>query len=231
MDASIPTLVAELQYRSADTQAEAARALGFLAANTTANRVAIARAGGIEPLVALVRGGSANAQEEAACALGHVALNNADNQAAIVLAGGKEPLVALEPVPVPPGQPSSPSEMHGQQMAAILARWSASFSMARLLLLLGQQRLHRCIRARIGLGLALLLPAFFFLALPLLACLALASASIGALLLPDAAMEALLAEEDEEKEERQGGLCTLFRACKVHCWGCSAPGAAGRLDV
>ena len=68
MDASIPTLVAELQYPT--RQRWAAAALGHLVANNADNQAAVARAGGIEPLVALVRGGGEEAQERAANALG-----------------------------------------------------------------------------------------------------------------------------------------------------------------
>jgi len=57
--------------------------------------VAIAIAGGIQPLVALVQSGTDDGKENAARALGSLALDNADNQVAIANAWGIEPLVAL----------------------------------------------------------------------------------------------------------------------------------------
>ena len=59
------------------------------------NKVAIARAGGIESLVALVRDGTEKQMENAAGALGNLAANNFNNRVAIARAGGIEPLVAL----------------------------------------------------------------------------------------------------------------------------------------
>ena len=63
----------------------AAAALWMLAINDD-NQVAIARAGGIEPLVALARGGTEKQKEHAADALWMLALND-DNQVAIARAG------------------------------------------------------------------------------------------------------------------------------------------------
>ena len=51
------------------------------------NQVAIARAGGIEPLVALTRDGTAVQKEKAAAALANLADNNANNQVASTRAG------------------------------------------------------------------------------------------------------------------------------------------------
>ena len=65
---------------------EAAVALAKIALNNADNKVAIARAGGIEPLVALARGGTEKQKEHAADALWMLALND-DNQVAIARAG------------------------------------------------------------------------------------------------------------------------------------------------
>ena len=91
----IPSLVAQLWSGSAGQQAEAAEALGALAAGNADNQAAIVRVGGIEPLVALVRSGGAEAQAEAAGALHMIAYENDDNKAAIARAGGIEPLLVL----------------------------------------------------------------------------------------------------------------------------------------
>ena len=81
-----PKLV-ELTRKGVDGQkGMAAAALASLATKAE-SQVAIAKAGGIEPLVALARDGTAGAKEQAAAALQNLALN-ADNQAAIAKAGG-----------------------------------------------------------------------------------------------------------------------------------------------
>ncbi|KAH8071901.1 hypothetical protein JL720_11404 [Aureococcus anophagefferens] len=73
---------------------EAARELGSLAYGNDANRVRIAKAGGIPRLVDLLCDGSAYAKSEAACALYYLAFNN-DNKVLIAEAGGIAPLVDL----------------------------------------------------------------------------------------------------------------------------------------
>ena len=72
----------------------AAAALGSLAAENDANKVAIAEAGAIAPLIELVRSSSEKAKEHAARTLHNLAIN-ATNAAAIAVAGGIEPLVEL----------------------------------------------------------------------------------------------------------------------------------------
>ena len=92
-DTSIPSevlkWVEQLRSGGERQKEEAAAALANLAHNAD-NQVAIARAGGVEPLVALARGGGSNAT----AALGVLACN-ADNRVAIARAGGIAPLVAL----------------------------------------------------------------------------------------------------------------------------------------
>eukprot|EP00434_Breviolum_minutum_P024409 symbB.v1.2.021556.t1/scaffold1847.1/size122519/9 len=90
---SISSLVAQLQGCSDKDQASAAGALRNLARNAD-NKVAIAKAGGIEVLVQIARNGSDQAKESAAGALLSLAMNK-DNQVAIAKAGGIEPLVQL----------------------------------------------------------------------------------------------------------------------------------------
>ncbi|KAH8058534.1 ubiquitin-protein transferase [Aureococcus anophagefferens] len=70
----------------------AAVTLSNLACNNDANRVEIAKAGGIPPLVKLLRAG---AKLTAAVTLGHLACNNAANTVLIAKAGGIPRLVEL----------------------------------------------------------------------------------------------------------------------------------------
>jgi vacuolar protein 8 len=74
----------------------AARAVGWLAHDNLADRVAIAEAGagGIPPLVEVLRAGSAKAKEQAARALSRLAYNDAC-EVLIAEAGGIAPLVEL----------------------------------------------------------------------------------------------------------------------------------------
>ena len=75
--------------------AYAANTLGFLAADNADIQTAIMLEGAIDPLVRLLQIGNAEAQGDAALALCKLALDNADAQAAITRAGGIEQLVAL----------------------------------------------------------------------------------------------------------------------------------------
>ena len=69
-------------------------ALANLAANNPGNKVAIASAGGIEPLVALALDGTDSQKQNAAGGLANLA-GDPGNQVAIATAGGIKALVAL----------------------------------------------------------------------------------------------------------------------------------------
>ncbi|RLN89472.1 hypothetical protein BBJ28_00025984 [Nothophytophthora sp. Chile5] len=88
-------LVEILRSGSVTQQLWATEALGTLASDNDANRVAIASEGGISPLVALVRAGTDQQKQWAAFALGRLASNNEANCVAIASEGGISPLVAL----------------------------------------------------------------------------------------------------------------------------------------
>jgi len=92
---AIRPLVDLVRNGAAGGQAQAARALRWLAPNSAANQADFAAAGGVEALVALVRTGAVDGQNNAAWALANLADNNAANQAAIFAAGGIEALVAF----------------------------------------------------------------------------------------------------------------------------------------
>jgi vacuolar protein 8 len=93
--AEIEGLVRALREGDDAAKLAAVRALGDLAWDDGANKIAIAEAGGITPLVDLLRDGSAEAKEHAAGALGTLTISNNANQAAIAEAGAIPLLVEL----------------------------------------------------------------------------------------------------------------------------------------
>ncbi|RLN91437.1 hypothetical protein BBJ28_00023213, partial [Nothophytophthora sp. Chile5] len=74
---------------------KAVEALGYLAHNNDANRIAIAQEGGIAPLVALVRDGTGWQKQKAAYALGRLADGNDANRIAIAQEGGIALVIVL----------------------------------------------------------------------------------------------------------------------------------------
>ena len=67
-----------------EVKAEAVGAIWVLSEDHASNKVAIAKAGGIQPTVALLASGTARAQQHAASALASLGLDNVDNQIAIM---------------------------------------------------------------------------------------------------------------------------------------------------
>ena len=91
---AIATHVRALREGDDASKTAAAAALTNLAFMNAANKVAIAQAGGIEPLVQLLHDGSAEAKAKAAKALGTISWN-ADNRVLIAEASGIPALVEL----------------------------------------------------------------------------------------------------------------------------------------
>ena len=89
----VGSLVQLLRDGSEGAKEQAACALSNLALNAE-NKVAIVRAGALEPLVPLLRDGSAGAKENAARALRSLSFN-AENKVSIVRVGALDPLVQL----------------------------------------------------------------------------------------------------------------------------------------
>ena len=190
-DSSIEALVALLRGGSARVQAPAAGALGRLAGSPDPNadiQAAIAQAGGIELLVALVREGGADAQEEAAGALGALVQKNANIKEAIMRSGGVEPLVALL------REGSEGAQEYACEALATLAEDNTANQNAitdvggsealEELVCVGSGHMKRC-------------------AANALAFVTAAAKKAIAQEKADAAMEALLAEEDDEKAKAE----------------------------
>ena len=93
--AEIEGLVRALREGDDAAKTDAAWRLGDLVCHSTANKVAIAEAGGIPLLVDVVRNGSPDAKRLAAAALCNLARNNDANAVAIATAVGLEALVQL----------------------------------------------------------------------------------------------------------------------------------------
>ena len=93
--AEIEGLVRALREGDDAAKFAAAEALRYLAWLTSANKVAIAEAGGIPLLVELLRDRSADAKQQAVVALLSLARNNDANAVAIAAAVGLEALVEL----------------------------------------------------------------------------------------------------------------------------------------
>jgi hypothetical protein len=93
-DGDLRGLVRVLEDASTDgaTKANAARALGNLAAANANYKVAVATAGAIPLLVELLRGGSDEGKKNATGTLWKLAVGNASNAAVIVLADAIPPM-------------------------------------------------------------------------------------------------------------------------------------------
>ncbi|RLN52160.1 hypothetical protein BBJ28_00025746, partial [Nothophytophthora sp. Chile5] len=91
----VAILIAFVRVGTAEEKLESARVLNHLADDHDANRIAIAREGGIAPLVTLVRDGTDSQKENAAEVLGRLADGNDPNRIAIAREGGIAPLIGL----------------------------------------------------------------------------------------------------------------------------------------
>ena len=101
------SLLSSAAVRQADRAARVLITLSSFTQDSSANQVAIAKAGGIPPLITWLGNASEDAQREAAAALLSLATDNATTQVLIAKSNGIPPLIQLVSKGTPEAQESA----------------------------------------------------------------------------------------------------------------------------